>query len=223
MIQGKNTTLKNADHSQLLKDTYPGKSANQEKPILVIDNYDSFTYNLVHAIKKISGLPVDVFRNDEIELGDIEKYSKIVLSPGPGIPEEAGLLLEIIKKFAPTKSILGVCLGHQAIGEAFGGKILNMNKVLHGIATPVRLTENQSILFKGLPSVFEAGRYHSWIVSSEDLPSCFSVTSCDNDGLIMSMKHKEFDVEGVQFHPESVLTPMGEQIIANWLQSEKQI
>jgi len=187
--------------------------------ILVIDNYDSFTYNLVHAIKKISGLPVDVFRNDEIPLDEIEKYDKIVLSPGPGIPEEAGLLLDIIKRFAPSKSILGVCLGHQAIGEAFGGKLHNMNRVLHGIATPVNLTENKSRVFNGLPKTFEVGRYHSWIVKQEGLPDCLEVTSYDNDGLIMSMQHKTYDVQAVQFHPESVLTPLGEKMIANWLKS----
>ena len=188
--------------------------------ILVIDNYDSFTYNLVHAIKKISGLPVDVFRNDEISLEEIEKYDKIVLSPGPGIPEEAGSLLEIIKEFAPKKSILGVCLGHQAIGEAFGGKLHNMKKVLHGIATPVKLTENKSILFKELPESFDVGRYHSWIVQNENLPICFEVTSYDEEGLIMSMKHKKYDVQSVQFHPESVLTPLGEKMIENWLKKE---
>ncbi|MCG6187219.1 anthranilate synthase component II [Maribellus maritimus] len=187
--------------------------------IVVIDNYDSFTYNLVHAIKKISGLPVDVFRNDEIALKDLEKYDKIVLSPGPGIPEEAGLLLNIIKEYAPKKSILGVCLGHQAIGEAFGGKLHNMSRVLHGIATPVELTETKSVLFEGLPKTMEVGRYHSWIVQQEELPDCLEVTSYDNDGFIMSMKHKEYDVQGVQFHPESVLTPLGEKMIENWLNS----
>jgi len=189
------------------------------RSVLVIDNYDSFTYNLVHAIKKISGLPVDVYRNDEISLEEIEKYDKIVLSPGPGLPVEAGLLLDIIKKFAPTKKILGVCLGHQAIGEAFGGTLHNMKKVLHGIATPVKLTEKKSTLFNGLPETFEVGRYHSWIVKKGDLPACFEVTSYDSEGFIMSMKHREFDVEGVQFHPESVLTPLGEQIIRNWLEA----
>ena len=188
--------------------------------ILVIDNYDSFTYNLVHAIKKISGLPVDVFRNDEISLEEIEKYDKIILSPGPGIPEEAGQLLEIIKEFAPKKSMLGVCLGHQAIGEAFGGKLHNMNRVLHGIATPVELTQNSSVLFNGLPNSFDVGRYHSWIVEKENLPSCFEVTSYDKEGMIMSMKHKEYDVQSVQFHPESVLTPLGEKMIENWLGKE---
>ncbi len=189
--------------------------------IVVIDNYDSFTYNLVHAIKKITGLQVDVFRNDQIKLEDLEKYDKIVLSPGPGIPEEAGLLLEIIKMYAPKKSMLGVCLGHQAIGEAFGGKLFNMSKVLHGIATPVELTESKSVLFEGLPDSFEVGRYHSWIVQQDELPDCFQITSYDTDGFIMSMKHKEFDVEGVQFHPESVLTPLGEKILENWLKADK--
>jgi anthranilate synthase component 2 len=187
--------------------------------IVVIDNYDSFTYNLVHAIKKITSLPVDVFRNDEIALSDLEKYDKIVLSPGPGIPEEAGLLLDIIKEFGPKKSMLGVCLGHQAIGEAFGGKLHNMNKVLHGVATPVTLTANKSELFEGLPATFEVGRYHSWIVEKENLPDCFEITSYDEEGLIMSMQHKEYDVQGVQFHPESVLTPLGEEILKNWLKT----
>ena len=188
--------------------------------IVVIDNYDSFTYNLVHAIKKISGLPVDVFRNDEIKLEDLEKYDKIVLSPGPGIPEEAGLLLDIIKEYAPKKSMLGVCLGHQAIGEAFGGKLHNMSRVLHGIATPVELTETKSVLFEGLPKTLEVGRYHSWIVQKEELPECLEVTSYDENGFIMSMKHKKYDVQGVQFHPESVLTPLGEKMIENWLNSD---
>jgi len=185
--------------------------------ILVIDNYDSFTYNLVHAIKKISGKPVDVFRNNEISLEAIDKYDKIVLSPGPGIPEEAGLLLDIIKTYAPDKSMLGVCLGHQAICEAFGGELHNMKRVLHGIATPVHLTANKSKLFAGLPETFEVGRYHSWIVKKENLPECFEVTSYDDDGLIMSIQHKEYDVQGVQFHPESVLTPLGEKMIENWV------
>ena len=211
MIQENKGTIENTAQSPL------PERGKREASILVIDNYDSFTYNLVHAIKKISGLPVDVFRNDEISLEEIEKYDKIVLSPGPGIPEEAGLLLDIIKAYAPKKSILGVCLGHQAIGEAFGGKLHNMKRVLHGIATPVELTNNQSILFNDLPNTFDVGRYHSWIVQDEQLPECFEVTSYDNEGMIMSMKHKEFDVQGVQFHPESVLTPLGEKMIANWL------
>jgi anthranilate synthase component II len=187
--------------------------------ILVIDNYDSFTYNLVHAIKKLSGLSVDVFRNDQIPLERIEEYEKIVLSPGPGLPGEAGLLPDIIKLFAPRKCILGICLGHQAIGEAFGGRLHNMNRVIHGMATPVKLTSVKSVLFKGIPEIFDAGRYHSWIVERDNLPACFEITSVDNEGMIMSMKHKEFDVEGLQFHPESVLTPLGEKIIQNWLYS----
>ncbi|MFV0267553.1 MAG: anthranilate synthase component II [Draconibacterium sp.] len=187
--------------------------------IVVIDNYDSFTYNLVHAIKKISGLPVDVFRNDELTLEDLEKYDKIVLSPGPGLPEESGLLLDIIKEYGSRKSMLGVCLGHQAIGEAFGGKLLNMNRVLHGVATPVKLTDSKSVLFEGLPETFDVGRYHSWIVQEDQLPECFEVTSYDADGQIMSMKHRDYDLQGVQFHPESVLTPLGEKMIGNWLKS----
>jgi anthranilate synthase component 2 len=193
------------------------RRGREEASIAVIDNYDSFTYNLVHAIKKISGLPVDVFRNDEIALEDLEQYDKIVLSPGPGIPEEAGLLLDIIRRYGPTKSMLGVCLGHQAIGEAFGGSLTNMNRVLHGIATPVTTTKVPTMLFNGLPETFSVGRYHSWIVNEADLPECLQVTSYDDKGMIMSMKHTTFDVEGVQFHPESVLTPLGEQMIANWL------
>lgn len=226
MISEENSKKENATQSPSLGGTKGGSSSlssfggTTRGPILVIDNYDSFTYNLVHAIKKISGRPVDVFRNDEVALMEIEKYDKIVLSPGPGIPEEAGLLLEIIKKYAPKKSVLGVCLGHQAIGEAFGGKLHNMNRVFHGIATRVKLTENKSVLFKDLPETFDVGRYHSWIVKKEVLPDCFEITSYDEDGLIMSMKHKEFDLEGVQFHPESVLTPQGEKMIENWLKSD---
>jgi len=210
MISKKNSQKENVPQSPSFGGTKGGS-------ILVIDNYDSFTYNLVHAIKKITGSNVDVFRNDEIGLEEIEKYDKIVLSPGPGLPEEAGLLLDIIKTYAPEKSMLGVCLGHQAIGEAFGGKLRNMNRVLHGIATPVKRTARRSVLFNGLPKSFDVGRYHSWIVEKENLPDCFEITSFDEDGMIMSMKHKSFDVEGVQFHPESVLTPLGEKMIENWL------
>lgn len=208
----------NYNHLEKSEANHPSFGGAGGRPsIVVIDNYDSFTYNLVHAIKKISGLPVDVFRNDEIALDDLEQYDKIVLSPGPGIPEEAGLLLDIIRRFAPTKSMLGVCLGHQAIGEAFGGTLTNMNRVLHGISTPVTITKVSTVLFDGLPETFSVGRYHSWIVNEPDLPECLTVTSYDDKGLIMSMKHTEYDVEGVQFHPESVLTPLGEQMIANWL------
>jgi len=211
MKQNKNHLEISSSQSPLLR------RGRGEASIVVIDNYDSFTYNLVHAIKKISGLPVDVFRNDEIALEDLEQYDKIVLSPGPGIPEEAGLLLDIIRRFGPTKSMLGVCLGHQAIGEAFGGSLTNMNRVLHGIATPVTTTKVTTRLFEGLPETFAVGRYHSWIVNENDLPECLQITSYDDKGLIMSMKHTEYDVEGVQFHPESVLTPLGEKMIENWL------
>jgi len=185
--------------------------------ILVIDNYDSFTYNLVHAIKKITGQPVTVFRNDEVTLTEIQEFDKIVLSPGPGIPAEAGLLEEIIRRYGPLKSILGVCLGHQAIGEVFGANLLNLKKVLHGVATPIRITSRNTCLYKNISTVFEAGHYHSWIVDSQNLPGCFEVTALDESGQIMSLKHKKYDVQGVQYHPESVLTPVGEQIIKNWL------
>ncbi len=187
--------------------------------IAIVDNYDSFTYNLVHAIKKISGLPVKVFLNDEVMPQDLKTYDKIVLSPGPGIPVEAGNLMVIIRELAPVKSILGVCLGHQAIGEVFGAKLLNMNKVYHGIATPVIITGRNTNLYSGIPDTFDAGRYHSWIVDNDGLPGCFEITAVDEDGRIMSLKHKKFDLQGVQFHPESVLTPMGEKIISNWLNS----
>ena len=185
--------------------------------IVVVDNYDSFTYNLVHAIKKISGEPVDVIRNDELDVSDLEGYDKIVLSPGPGIPEEAGLLLDIIKEYAPKKSMLGVCLGHQAIGEVFGAKLTNMNRVLHGISTPVKRIAEDNSLYDSMPQEFDAGRYHSWIVDKDGFPECLKITCEDAEGMIMSMKHAEYDVHGVQFHPESVLTPLGEKIIENWL------
>lgn len=185
--------------------------------IIIIDNYDSFTYNLVHAIRKISGEDVKVVRNDEVTLEELEDFDKIVLSPGPGLPSESGLLIPVIREFASRKSILGVCLGHQAIGEVFGGKLLNMNKVLHGIATPVNVISRSTTLFDGMPDQFEAGRYHSWIVDNDGFPECLEITSVDNENRIMSLRHKEFQVEGVQFHPESVLTPLGEKLIENWL------
>ncbi|MDD4191059.1 MAG: aminodeoxychorismate/anthranilate synthase component II [Mangrovibacterium sp.] len=188
--------------------------------IAVIDNYDSFTYNLVHAIKKRSGLPVDVFRNDELELEELGRYAKIILSPGPGLPEEAGLLMDIIRTYAPRKSMLGVCLGHQAIGQVFGARLKNMSHVLHGIAGTVTQIQSDPVLFENIPRLFEAGRYHSWIIDQEGFPECLEVTSLDEDGRIMSLKHRLYDVRGVQFHPESVLTPYGEKIIANWLKTE---
>ena len=189
--------------------------------ILVFDNYDSFTYNLVHLVEKILHEKVEVFRNDEIPLEKVKEYDKIILSPGPGIPVEAGLLLPLIKEYASEKSILGVCLGHQAIGEAFGGKLINLDTVFHGVATPVMINSDKikakSRLFEGLPESIEAGRYHSWIVSDEGFPAELEVTARDENNFIMGLQHKKFDVQGVQFHPESVLTPEGEKILRNWL------
>lgn len=189
--------------------------------ILVFDNYDSFTYNLVHLVEKILHEKVDVYRNDQIPLEKVSEYDKIILSPGPGIPSEAGLLLPLIKEYASSKSILGVCLGHQAIGEAFGGKLVNLSTVYHGVATKIEVgspkSEVRSRLFDGLPDEFEVGRYHSWIVADENFPAELEVTARDENDYIMALQHKKFDVQGVQFHPESVLTPMGEDILRNWL------
>ena len=185
--------------------------------ILVFDNYDSFTYNLVHLVEKITQLKVDVYRNDQIALEKVMDYDKIILSPGPGIPGEAGLLLPLIKQYASTKSILGVCLGHQAIAEAFGGELLNLTTVFHGVATPIKILKTGSEILKGLPNEIEVGRYHSWIVSDENFPEELEVTARDANGYIMGLQHKIFDVQGVQFHPESVLTPDGEKMMRNWL------
>lgn len=189
--------------------------------ILVFDNYDSFTYNLVHLVEKILHEKVDVYRNDEIPLERVKEYDKIILSPGPGIPQEAGQLLPLIREYAATKSILGVCLGHQAIGEAMGGKLVNLSTVYHGVATPVMIGYQDdtplSPLFADLPVELEVGRYHSWIVSDEDFPSSLEVTARDEHGYIMALQHRQYDLQGVQFHPESVLTPKGETILKNWL------
>lgn len=185
--------------------------------ILVFDNYDSFTYNLVHLVEKIMHQKVDVYRNDQIPLEKVKEYDKIILSPGPGIPEEAGLLLPLIKEYAPTKSILGVCLGHQAIGEAFGGTLTNLSTVYHGVATPVKITNSKAPLFKGLGDTIEVGRYHSWIIDEKGFPEELEVTATEEHGYIMALQHKKYDVQGVQFHPESVLTPDGEAILRNWL------
>lgn len=185
--------------------------------ILVIDNYDSFTYNLVHYIQQLTEKTVEVFRNDQISLDDVAEYDKILLSPGPGIPVEAGICLDLIKRYAPDKSILGVCLGHQAIGEAFGGSLINLEKVYHGVATSIDIITPENSLYKDLPGRIEVGRYHSWVVSREDLPDCFKINSLDEQGMIMGISHKEYDVKGVQFHPESVLTDTGLKIIENWL------
>jgi anthranilate synthase component 2 len=223
--------------------------------ILVFDNYDSFTYNLVHLAEHILHQRVDVYRNDKIPLEKVKEYDKIILSPGPGIPEEAGLLLPLIKQYASSKSMLGVCLGHQAIGQAFGGRLTNLSTVYHGVATRVRVVSRESSvvsressvvsqesegvkserpkegnnsrltshvsrnLFDGLPEEFDAGRYHSWIVSDEQFPDELEVTARDDNNYIMALRHKSFDVQGVQFHPESVLTPVGETILRNWLKT----
>lgn len=183
--------------------------------IAVIDNYDSFTYNLVHYLDDL-GAEVTVFRNDELELKELEPFQKILLSPGPGIPDEAGLLKEIIKTYAQTKSIFGVCLGLQAIGEVFGATLINLEKVYHGVATKVYKTEDDFI-FNNLPNEMEVGRYHSWVISNENFPQNMIVTSVDENGQIMSVKHGIYDVRGVQYHPESVLTPNGKKILENWL------
>ncbi len=190
--------------------------------ILIFDNYDSFTYNLVHLVEKITHEKVDVYRNDQIDLEKVNEYDKIILSPGPGIPEEAGLLLPLIKKYAATKSIFGVCLGHQAIGQAFGGSLLNLSTVYHGVATPVRIVSRESgvvsRLFVGLPDEILVGRYHSWIINENDFPDELEITARDENGQIMALQHKIFDVQAVQFHPESILTPDGEKIMRNWLE-----
>lgn len=184
--------------------------------ILVIDNYDSFTYNLVHYLEDLN-CEVTVYRNDEFDIDEIKNFDKILLSPGPGIPDEAGLLKEVIKTYAATKSILGVCLGQQAIGEVFGGSLINLEKVYHGVATNVNILVDNESLFDGLEKQIEVGRYHSWVVNTDDFPDVLEITSTDENGQIMSLRHKTYDVRGVQFHPESVLTPNGKKILENWV------
>ena len=187
--------------------------------IVIIDNYDSFTYNLSHLLKEV-GADVTVFRNDQFRLEELQQYDKIVLSPGPGIPSEAGLLLDVIRAYAPTKPMLGVCLGHQAIGEVFGARLLNLDDVVHGVATPCRIIASDPI-FGGLAESITVGRYHSWVVSQEEFPSCLEITAVSDDGgsvpNIMALRHREYEVHGIQFHPESVLTPEGKIIIKNFL------
>jgi anthranilate synthase component 2 len=184
--------------------------------ILVIDNYDSFTYNLVHYLEDL-GANVTVYRNDEFDLDELKPFDKILLSPGPGIPDEAGLLKDAIRTYAKTKSILGICLGQQAIAEVFGGTIVNLDKVYHGVATMATVLVNDEILFNGIDSPFEVGRYHSWAVDPQTLPDVLEITSTDASGQIMSLRHQVFDVRGVQFHPESILTRDGKKILQNWL------
>lgn len=183
--------------------------------IVIIDNYDSFTYNLSHLVKEL-GAEVTVLRNDQFELSDLESYSKIILSPGPGIPSEAGLLLDVIKTYAGKKPILGVCLGHQAIGEAFGGRLENLSDVFHGVATPCHIVADDPI-FSGIECDITIGRYHSWVVSKEQLPECLEVTAVSDEGQIMALRHRELNIRGIQFHPESVLTPNGKKMLQNWL------
>ncbi len=196
------------------------------RKILVFDNYDSFTYNLVQLVSRIckGNSIIDVYRNDEISLDKVAEYDKILLSPGPGIPSEAGLLLPLIKRYAASKSILGVCLGHQAIGEAFGAELSNLSNVYHGIATPIKINNEEigtkSYLFNDLPNELIVGRYHSWVVNNAHFPADLTVTAIDDNGYIMALQHKQYDVQGVQFHPESVLTPDGEKMLNNWLTSE---
>ena len=182
---------------------------------VIIDNYDSFTYNLAHLVKAL-GAEVTVLRNDQFSIEALEAYDKIILSPGPGIPSEAGLLLDVIKTYAGRKPILGVCLGHQAIGEAFGARLENLSEVFHGVATPAHIVADDPI-FCGLPKTFTVGRYHSWVVATDQLPDCLTVTAVSDEGQIMALRHKEYDIHGIQFHPESVLTPEGSIIIKNFI------
>ncbi|MGE8528748.1 anthranilate synthase component II [Chryseobacterium rhizosphaerae] len=190
---------------------------HSKSKVLVFDNYDSFTYNLVQIIEKILDQKVDVVRNDKITLEEVGTYDKIILSPGPGIPEEAGILLDLIKEYAPTKSILGVCLGQQAIAEAFGGSLVNLSEIFHGVATTTEIVKENTLIFRNITSGLEVGRYHSWAVNPENFPEELEITAVDKDGMIMALQHKTYDVHGVQFHPESILTPEGETIIKNFL------
>ena len=189
--------------------------------ILIIDNYDSFTYNLVHLVEDITGKLPEVYRNDEISLAAMESYDAIILSPGPGIPDEAGILKAAIKHFAGVKPIFGVCLGLQAITEVFGGELENLNDVFHGVATEMKVTKDDTVLFRGMPKTFKAARYHSWIASNNNFPTELEITAVDDDGSVMALRHKEHQIMAVQFHPESILTPDGKQIVANFVDSIK--
>jgi len=190
------------------------------KKILIIDNYDSFTYNLVQYVKELTDAQVDVFRNDEIRLEDIESYNSIIFSPGPGLPDAAGIMIEVIKQYAPHKKMLGVCLGHQAIGQAFGGQLHNLKKVYHGVKTPVKITDTKDKLFTNVQPITEVGRYHSWVIEPESLPADLQVTAQTDDGQIMAIKHKKYKVWGLQFHPESIMTDEGKKMIKNFLDIE---
>ncbi len=184
--------------------------------ILILDNYDSFTYNLLHIVRELGYDDVHVHRNDKISLEQVASFDKIILSPGPGIPSEAGLLLSVIEQYGSTKSILGVCLGHQAIGESFGAELVNLTEVYHGVQTPISIKADDYI-FEGVQERIEVGRYHSWVVSADNLPSCLEVMAVSDEGQIMALRHREYDVRGIQFHPESVMTPQGKQMISNFL------
>ncbi len=189
--------------------------------ILVLDNYDSFTYNLVHIIRELGhGDQMDIYRNDKISLSAVDKYDKILLSPGPGIPEEAGIMLDLVDKYGPTKCILGICLGHQGIGEVYGAKLYNMPLVLHGIGTEISVTKTDELLFKDVPEKFLVCRYHSWAVVADSVPEDVEITSVDDDGIVMGISHKKYDVRGLQFHPESIITEHGKTMMKNWLESK---
>lgn len=189
---------------------------NEKTNVLVIDNYDSFTYNLVHLLHEC-GEEVEVWRNDKFRLEDVEAFDKILLSPGPGLPNEAGLLMDVIRKYSASKRILGICLGQQAIAEVYGGSLINLKKPVHGMASKVEVVQAEELLFHGIPQTFLAGRYHSWAVSTENFPSELDVTAIDDSGVIMALAHKTLNVRGVQFHPESILSEYGKQMIQNWL------
>lgn len=189
-----------------------------QQKILVLDNYDSFTYNLVHYIEANGHFRVDVYRNDEISLEKVEQYHTIILSPGPGLPDDAGILKELIKRYAPTKKILGVCLGMQAIGEVYGGKLKNLNNVYHGVATDLSVKDTSDLIYKDLPQNFKVGRYHSWVISKENFPADLIITAVEENNQIMSLKHKDYNLYGVQYHPESILTENGKEIINNFLE-----
>jgi len=186
--------------------------------ILVLDNYDSFTYNLVHIIREL-GYAMDIFRNDKIAVEDVKKYDKVLLSPGPGIPDEAGIMKSVIQEYGPSKSILGICLGHQGIGEVYGAKLFNIPKVLHGVTSVTEVKDKDEYLFKGVPQTFQATHYHSWAIVPETITPDLKVTAVNNEGLVMGLKHLKYDVKGLQFHPESIMTPQGPKMIANWLKN----
>lgn len=203
------------DHDAMADDPHTNNPLSGER-VVIIDNYDSFTYNLAHLVKQL-GAKVEVFRNDQFTLNQLERFTKIILSPGPGIPEEAGLLMDVIRTYAGRKPMLGVCLGHQAIAEVFGGKLVNLKEVYHGIATEGTQFGNDPI-FGGLPKRIVMGRYHSWVVDRAGFPDCLEVTAMSDDGQIMALRHRNYNIHGIQFHPESVLTPEGATIVKNWLQ-----